>query len=77
MTPAQSARRVRQSAGHQALPAEILRHGIIQPVQIARGLGLAADILNLRHRGLHAEGQLIGIDAAFEHGIGRAQDDPR
>ena len=60
-----------KAAGHQALPAEILGDGVVHSIKFAGGLGFAGDVLNLRHRGLHAIGELEGIDAAFEHGVGR------
>ena len=60
-----------KAPGHQALPAEILGDGVVHPIQFSGRLGLAGDVLNLGHRGLHAVGQLKGINAALEHGVGR------
>ena len=36
---------------HQALPAEILSHGIVNPVKFFRRIRFAGDILRIRHGG--------------------------
>ena len=49
----------REPPREQTLAAKILGHFVVHPVQPQRGRGLARNVLNLRHLGLHAERQLM------------------
>jgi len=51
-----------EPARHQAELSEGPRRILVETVHPSRLLGLPLDLERLRHRRLHAEGQLAGID---------------
>ena len=56
-----------QPAGDQALPAEdFASSGSIEAVELLRRLGLLGQVDQLRHGGLHAEGEFVVGDGGFE-----------
>ena len=55
-----------EAAGHEALPAEIVGDAGADAVHLAGLLRFAAHVHQTGHHVLHAEGQFVGIDDAFE-----------
>ena len=55
-----------EAAGGEQLHAEVPRRWIVQTVQFLRGLIFVGELERLRHRGLHAERQLIRLDAGAQ-----------
>ena len=54
---------------HQALTAEVRRDGIVEAVKPPGCVRLTRDVLRFGHGALHTEGELEGIDPAFEGGV--------
>src|SRR5215831_8269887 len=55
--------RLQQAARDQALASEIGGARLIEPVALAGPLALAPDVDDVGGAGLHAEGQLVRLDA--------------
>ena len=62
--------RLGEPPGEQAAQAEVARHRVVQAVQPPGGLGLALDAHQLGRLGLHAERELVRLDAALEGEVG-------
>src|SRR5581483_6411587 len=57
---------LRQSAGHQALPTEIVRLGLVETIQLARGIGFLGNVECLGSFRLHAERELECLYARLQ-----------
>ena len=58
-----------QTAGDEALAAEVGRQGPVQAIHFLGGLVFPVQVHRLGGRGLHAVGQLVGIDPACQLGF--------
>ncbi len=54
-----------QSAGEEAVGAELSRGLVIQTVELLCGFAFARDVDRLRGRGLHAECELVTVGAGL------------
>src|ERR1700730_15923438 len=63
-----------QPPRRQALLPERARHVVIQTIELARRGALLLKLEYFRHGGLHAEGQLIGLDARTQRRVVRIID---
>ena len=59
-----------QPAGHQALAGHVLRHGVVEAVELLDVLRLLVDVQGLGDGELHAEGQLVVPHAAQQVSVG-------
>ena len=58
--------RLREAPCEEAAESEVPGHRVVEPVEPPGRLGLALDAHQLGRLGLHAEGELEGLDAALE-----------
>ena len=61
--------RLREAPRQKTAQAEVAGHRIVEPVELLGRLRLALHTHQLRRLGLHAEGELEGLDAALERRI--------